>query len=251
MPSKPSSLNRRRFVEASAAAASSFTLAQAVHAAGGETLRVGLIGCGGRGTGAATQALRADRGVRLVAMGDAFEDKVTASLNQLQSDGEVRDKLDVPPERRFHGFDAYQRVIDASDVVLLCTPPGFRPLHLEAAVRANKHIFCEKPMAVDGPGVRRVMAAADDARRRRLALVAGFCWRHHSGMRATFERIHNGAVGDIVALQCTYNTGPIWVRARQAGWTDMQYQMRNWYYYTWLSGDYNVEQHCHSIDKMG
>ena len=250
-PSKPSSLNRRRFLQASAAAASSFTLAQAVHAAGGETLRVGLIGCGGRGTGAATQALRADRGVRLVAMGDAFEDKVTASLNQLQSDGEVRDKLDVPPERRFHGFDAYQRVIDASDVVLLCTPPGFRPLHLEAAVRANKHIFCEKPMAVDGPGVRRVMAAAEDARRRRLALVAGFCWRYHSGMRATFERIHNGAVGDIVALQCTYNTGPIWVRARQAGWTDMQYQMRNWYYYTWLSGDYNVEQHCHSIDKMG
>jgi predicted dehydrogenase len=118
-------------------------------------------------------------------------------------------------------------------------------------VRAGKHIFCEKPMAVDGPGVRRVLATAEEARRRRLSLVAGFCWRYHSGMRETFQRVHDGLIGDIVTLQCTYNTGPIWVRERQPGWTDMQYQMRNWYYFTWLSGDYNVEQHCHSIDKMG
>jgi predicted dehydrogenase len=245
------SLSRRRFLQTSAAAASALSFAQGVHAGGDGLLRVGLVGCGGRGTGAATQALRADREVRLVAVGDAFEDKAAACVNQLQSDDSIRAKIDVPAERRFHGFDAYQRVIECSDVVLLCTPPGFRPLHLEAAVRANKHIFCEKPMAVDGPGVRRVLAAAEDARRRRLALVAGFCWRYHSGMRETFARIHDGAVGDIVALQCTYNTGPIWVRQREEGWTDMQYQMRNWYYFTWLSGDYNVEQHCHSIDKMG
>ncbi len=249
-PSKPASLNRRRFLQTSVAAAAPLALAQAVYAGGNEQLRVGLIGCGGRGTGAATQALRADREVRLVAMADAFEDKVTASLNQLQSDVAIRAKIDVPPERRFHGFDAYQRVIDNVDVVLLCTPPGFRPLHLEAAVRANKHVFCEKPMAVDGPGVRRVLATIDDARRRRTALVAGFCYRYETAKRETIARVHDGAIGDIVALQCTYNSGPIWVRQREAGWTDMQYQMRNWYYYTWLSGDFNVEQHCHSLDKM-
>jgi predicted dehydrogenase len=221
-----------------------------VHAGGDGVLRVGLVGCGGRGTGAASQALRADREVRLVALADAFEDRANSCYNQLRSDDAIRDKVDVPPERRYHGFDAYQNVIEQSDVVLLCTPPGFRPMHLEAAVRANKHVFCEKPMAVDAPGVRRVIAAAQDARRRNLSLVSGFCWRYHPGMRATFERIHDNAVGDITALQCTYNAGPIWVRQREEGWTDMQYQMRNWYYYTWLSGDFNVEQHCHSIDKM-
>ena len=248
-PSKNSSLNRRRFLQASAAAAP-LALAQAVYAGGDAQLRIGLIGCGGRGTGAATQALRADREVRLTALGDAFEDKVTACLNQLQSDESIRAKIDVPPERRFHGFDAYQRVIDQSDLVLLCTPPGFRPLHLEAAVRARKHIFCEKPMAVDGPGVRRVIAAAEESRRQRLALVAGFCYRYEPAKRQTMARVHDGMIGDIVALQCTYNSGPIWVRQRAAGWTDMEYQMRNWYYYTWLSGDFNVEQHCHSLDKM-
>jgi len=244
------SVNRRRFLQTSAAAASALTFAHGVHAGGDGVLRVGLVGCGGRGTGAASQALRADREVRLVALADAFEDRANSCYNQLRSDMAIRDKVDVPPERRYHGFDAYQRVIEQSDVVLLCTPPGFRPMHLEAAVRANKHVFCEKPMAVDGPGVRRVIAAAQDARRRNISLVSGFCWRYHPGMRATFQRIHDNAVGDIAALQCTYNTGPIWVRQREEGWTDMQYQMRNWYYFTWLSGDFNVEQHCHSIDKM-
>jgi predicted dehydrogenase len=244
------SVNRRRFLKTSAAAASALTFASGVHAGGDGVLRVGLVGCGGRGTGAASQALRADREVRLVALADAFEDRANSCYNQLRSDAAIREKVDVPPERRYHGFDAYQNVIEQSDVVLLCTPPGFRPMHLEAAVRANKHVFCEKPMAVDAPGVRRVIAAAQDARRRNIALVSGFCWRYHPGMRATFERIHNNAVGDITALQCTYNTGPIWVRQREDGWTDMQYQMRNWYYFTWLSGDFNVEQHCHSIDKM-
>jgi myo-inositol 2-dehydrogenase / D-chiro-inositol 1-dehydrogenase len=248
---KPTSVDRRRFLKGSAAAASSLALAQAVHAGGNSQLRIGLIGCGGRGTGAATQALRADREVRLVAMADAFEDKVNSSLNQLMSDATIRQKIDVPAERRFHGFDAYQRVIDNVDVVLLCTPPGFRPIHLEAAVRARKHIFCEKPMAVDGPGVRRVIAAADQQRQNRLALVSGFCWRYHNGMRETVRRIHDGSVGNIVALQCTYNTQPVWYRERQPGMTEMQYQVHNWYNFTWLSGDFNVEQHCHSIDKMG
>jgi predicted dehydrogenase len=172
-------------------------------------------------------------------------------LQQLQNDGAIAGKIDVPQERRFVGFDAYRQVINCGvDVVLLATPPGFRPIHLDAAVRAGKHVFCEKPMAVDGPGVRRVLATAEEARRRRLSLVSGFCWRYHHGMRETVRRIHDGAIGDIVALHCDYLTQPIWHVARQANWTEMEYQMRNWYYYCWLSGDHIVEQAVHGIDTM-
>jgi myo-inositol 2-dehydrogenase / D-chiro-inositol 1-dehydrogenase len=245
-------VNRRRFLQTSAAGAAALGLSTVpfVHAGGGDTLRVGLVGCGGRGTGAAAQALRADRNVRLVAMGDAFRDKIEASLRGLQRDAGISERVDVPPERRFAGFDAYQDVIRACDVVLLCSPPGFRPSHIEAAVRAGKHIFAEKPVAVDGPGVRRVLAACQEAQRRRLAVASGFCWRKHAGMRQVVERVHDGAVGNIVALQCTYNTGTLWHRVREEGMSDMEWQVRNWLYFTWLSGDFNVEQHCHSLDKM-
>ena len=245
--------SRRTFLKTSAVAATAATLAQTsfVHAAGSGTLKIGLIGCGGRGTGAAAQALNADRDVKLWAVGDAFGDRLETSLATLQRNGAVGSKIDVPPERRFVGFDAYQQVIDSGvDVVLLTAPPGFRPLHLDAAVKANKHVFCEKPMAVDGPGVRKVLATAEEARRRRLGLVAGFCWRYHPGMRETVKRIHDGAVGDLTMLHCNYLTNPVWHRAREEGWTDMQWQMRNWYHFTWLSGDFNVEQHIHSLDKM-
>ncbi|MCS7046624.1 MAG: Gfo/Idh/MocA family oxidoreductase, partial [Gemmataceae bacterium] len=206
-------MHRREFLSTTAAV-SAAALAPAVYAGGAEPLRIGLIGCGGRGTGAAAQALRADRETRLVAMADAFDDQLTTSLNQLMSDAGLRPRIDVPPERRFVGLDAYQRLIPLCDVVLLCTPPGFRPIHLEAAVRARKHVFCEKPVAVDAPGIRRVLAAVDLARRNRTAIGAGFCWRYHAGMRETIRRIHDGAVGDIVALQCTYNTQPVWYRDR-------------------------------------
>jgi predicted dehydrogenase len=253
---KPTKINsgRRDFLKTSAAAAAATTLSAVpfVHAQGQDAvLRIGLIGCGGRGTGAAKNALHADPRVRLTAMGDTFRDRLDSSLRDLRRDGGVSAKVDVPAERQFVGFNNYQQVIDSGvDVVLLCTPPHFRPMHLEAAVRAGKHIFCEKPVAVDAPGLRRVQAACRDAQTRRLNLVSGLCYRYHGGMRETFQRIHDGAVGDIVALQCIYNFGALWHRTRQAGWSDMEWQIRNWLYFTWLSGDFNVEQHVHSLDKM-
>ncbi len=251
--SEDKGVGRRRFLQASAACAGAATLAQVpfVHAAGSDILRIGLVGCGGRGTGAAANALKADPQVRLVALGDAFRDRLDSSLGQLRRDAALAPKIDVPPERQFTGFDAYQQALASGiDAILLCTPPHFRPLHIEAAVRARKHIFAEKPVAVDAPGVRRVLAACEQARRQRLSVVSGLCWRYHNGMRETFRRIHEGAAGDIVAIQCTYNTGTLWHRQREPGWSDMEWQLRNWLYFTWLSGDYNVEQHVHSLDKM-
>lgn len=245
--------SRRDFLKTSAVAASAIGLASVpfVHADGDDTIRVGLIGCGGRGTGAANQALHADPHVRLVAMGDAFQDRLNGSLESLRRVSEIANRIDVPREKQFVGFDAYRQVINSGvDVVLLCTPPHFRPTHLEAAVQAGKHIFAEKPVAVDGPGVRRVLAACQEAARRRLSVVSGLCWRYHNGMRETFRHIHDNAIGDIVALQCNYLTGSLWMRARQPDWSDMEWQLRNWLYFTWLSGDFNVEQHVHSLDKM-
>ncbi|HMF20050.1 MAG TPA: Gfo/Idh/MocA family oxidoreductase [Gemmataceae bacterium] len=244
-------VGRRRFLQTSAGAAAALSLASGVHADGDNILRIGLIGCGGRGTGAAANALKADPNVRLTAMGDAFRDRLDSSLANLRGDRVLAPKIDVPRERQFVGFDAYREVIGSGvDAVLLCTPPHFRPAHLDAAVRANKHVFCEKPVAVDAPGVRRVLATCQEAGRRRLSVVSGLCWRYHGGMREAFARMHDGAVGNIVALQCSYNTGTLWHRNREQGWSDMEWQIRNWLYFTWLSGDFNVEQHIHSLDKM-
>jgi myo-inositol 2-dehydrogenase/D-chiro-inositol 1-dehydrogenase len=216
-----------------------------------ETLRVGLIGCGGRGTGAAANALKADANVVLTAMGDAFPEPLEHSLKTLQSTAEISAKIKVPPENCFVGFDAYQKVIASGvDVVLLTAPPGFRPQHLQAAVAAGKHIFAEKPVAVDATGVRSVLASAAEAKQKNLSLVAGFCYRYNVGVRAFMEQIHNGAVGDIRVIHTTYNTAGVWTKTRQPGWTDMEWQLRNWYYYTWLSGDHIVEQAVHNVDKM-
>jgi predicted dehydrogenase len=240
--------NRRRFLKAGGLAAATLAFPAGVHAAGNDVLRVGLIGCGGRGTGAAAQALQADQNVKLVAMGDAFEDRLEQSLKTLQDDEKVASKIDVPRERRFVGFDAYKNVIAASDVVLLCTPPQFRPLHLEAAVEAGKHIFAEKPVAVDAPGVRAVLATCAKAKKKNLSLVSGLCLRYDYGFQETVKRIHDGQVGDIATLHANDLRGRIWVKQRQPGMNDMEYQMRNWYYFTWLSGDFNVEQHVHFLD---
>lgn len=253
---KPDSpVSRRDFVKASMGAAAvapfalgSLSVARAAHVGGGDSIKVGLVGCGGRGTGAATQALKADPGAILVAMADAFEDRLESSLKTLR--GNFGDKVRVNDDTKFVGFDAYQKLIDSGvDVVLLATPPAFRPAHLKAAIHANKHVFCEKPMAVDGPGVRSVIESAAEAKRRNLSLVSGFCWRYSEPQRATYGRIHDGAIGDIRAMYTTYNTGG-WVapRKREAGWSDMEAQMRSWHYFTWLSGDHIVEQACHSID---
>jgi predicted dehydrogenase len=245
--------HRRDFLKTTAATAAAASLASVpfVHAQGNDVLKVGLIGCGGRGTGAARNILQADANIKLWAMGDTFQDRLNGSYNQLNNQAHLRPKLDVPQERRFVGFNAYQQVINSGvDIVLLTSPPGFRPQHMEAAVNANKHIFAEKPVAVDGPGCRRVLAASQLAQQRRLSVVSGLCWRYHNAMRETFRRIHDNQIGDITALQCNYLTGTLWNHARQPGWSDMENQVRNWLYYTWLSGDFNVEQHVHSLDKM-
>jgi predicted dehydrogenase len=215
-----------------------------------DTLKVGLVGCGGRGSGAAQQALSADPNVILTAMGDAFEDRLQGSLRELQA--AAPGKVKVTPDKCFVGLDAYQKVIDSGvDVVLLATPPGFRPQHLKAAITAGKHVFCEKPMATDGPGVRSVLEAVEMAKQKKLSLVAGFCYRYNAGVRAIMDQVHNGAIGDIRALYTTYNTGYVWSPfPRNPAWTDLQYQVKNWYYYTWLSGDHITEQAVHSIDKM-
>ncbi len=249
--SKPPDTSRREFLKASTAVVAGGALAgelTGVHAAGDDTLRVGLIGCGGRGTGAAAQALKADKAVKLFAMADAFDDRLQKSLSNLQKDPAVTAKLDVTPERRFVGFDAYKHVIDCCDVVLLCTPPHFRPLHLKAAVQAGKHIFAEKPVAVDAPGVRSVLATCEEAKKKGLAVVSGLCLRYETGFRETVKRIHDGALGEIFTLQANDYRGGIWVEPRKPGWTDMEWQMRNWYYFTWLCGDFNVEQHVHFLD---
>jgi predicted dehydrogenase len=239
--------SRRDFLRASTAAALASGLPH-VHAAGDSVLRVGLVGCGGRGTGAAAQALKADKEVKLVAMGDAFSDRLRQSLNLLKRDEELASKIDVKPESCFVGFDAYKDVIAHSDVVLLCTPPHFRPMHLAAAVEAGKHVFAEKPVAVDAPGVRSVLATCEKARRKNLAVVSGLCLRYDNGFRETVKRLHDGAVGEVFALQANDYRGAIWVRPREKGWSDMTWHMRNWYYFTWLSGDFNVEQHVHFLD---
>jgi predicted dehydrogenase len=243
---------RRDFLAASAAGAAALAgLAPAVHAAGGDTLRVGLVGCGGRGTGAATQALHADPAVRLVAVGDMFADRLEASLSQLKSDGDISAKIDVKDDHRFTGFDACKQVLASGvDVVLLATPPHFRPAHLKAAVEAGKHVFCEKPVAVDAPGVRAVFDACREAKKKNLAVVSGLCYRYQRAKRETMKRVHDGAVGDIVALHTNYNTHGLWYKKRGPGMSDMEWQLRNWLYFTWLSGDHIVEQHIHSLDKM-
>ena len=249
------SSSRRQFLRTSSTALVAGGLATgvapAVHAAGSDTLKLGLIGCGGRGTGAIAQALAADKNTKLVALGDAFEDKVEGCVSRLAK-SPVADQVAVDADHRFSGFDAHKRVIAADvDIVLLACPPQFRPGHLKAAIDAGKHVFAEKPAAVDAPGVRSVLATTEEAKKKNLSIVSGLCWRYETGMQETIKRIHDGAVGDITALEATRYSGGVGKLAkREEGWTDMYYQMRNWYYYTWLSGDFNVEQFVHNLDLM-
>ena len=212
-------------------------------------LKVGLIGCGGRGTGAAVQALHADPDAVLTAMGDVFEDRLNESYQELIR--EAKDKVKVSNQNKFVGFDAYLKVIQSGvDVVLLTTPPAFRPDHLTAAVDAGKHVFCEKPVAVDAPGVRKVLAAAKKAQEKKLSLVSGFCLRYDSGNRSIFGKILNGDIGEIKTVSTFRNGGELWYKPRQESWSNMTNQMRNWYYYNWLSGDFIVEMAVHSLDMM-
>ena len=248
------STSRRRFLQTSAITGASLALsqglAQPVHAAGNDLLKIGLVGCGGRGAGAVANALEADPNTKLVAMGDAFGDVIENRTTLLKK--KYAERIDVPTDRCFSGFDAYEKVIASGvDVVILATPPHFRPLHLKACIDAGKHVFVEKPVAVDAPGVRSILATCEEARKKNISVVSGLCFRFNSGIVETMKRVHDGAIGDIIAVQETYNCGPPWFRNkdRQPDWTEMEYQMRNWYVFTWLSGDHNVEQHVHSLDK--
>lgn len=245
--------DRRTFLLSSSLLATSPILARAGRRVPWEEaapLKVGLVGCGGRGTGAAKDALMADPGAELFAMADAFEDHLESSFAKLQSDPAVGDRVKVDEERRFVGFGAFRHVVDACDVVLFATSPHFRPEHVEYAVEKNRHMFVEKPVATDAPGLRRIWKACDRAREKGLSLVSGLCYRYERKKIETMKRVLDGAIGEIRALQCTYNTGGLWHRGDKPEWSRMEYQMRNWLYYTWLSGDHIAEQHIHSLDKI-
>ena len=247
---------RRNFLAGAAkltAAASAFsTLAipRSVHAGSGETLRVGLVGCGGRGTGAAIDALLADKQAQFVAIADTFADRAASSLAELKNTAEVADRVAVTPEHVFTDFNGYKQVVDNCDVVLLATPPHFRPEHFKYAVEAGKHCFVEKPVAVDVPGVRSVMETAKLAQEKGLAVVSGLCWRYEPGVRETMRQIlEERAIGDVVAIESSYNASGLWHRGDDPKWSRMEYQVRNWLYHTWLSGDHILEQAVHSLDK--
>jgi predicted dehydrogenase len=214
-------------------------------AAGGEPLKLALIGCGGRGSGATAQALTTGK-CKLVAMADAFEDRLTSSLSSLKD--AHPEKVSVPGNQQFVGLDAYKAATDIADVVVLAAPPGFRPMHYEYAVQKGKHIFMEKPVATDGPGVRKMLAAAEEAKKKNLKIVVGLQRRYQPGYRAVIEQIHDGTIGDVVAMRCYWNGAGVWVNERQANQSEMEYQLRNWYYFAWLSGDHIVEQHVHNLD---
>ncbi len=248
-PSRRQFLKTTSLLAAASGTATSEVGHAAVHDGGSETLKVGVVGCGGRGSGAALNALHADEHVQITAMADAFEDRVQLCLRSLLRKPEAEGRVDVPEERQFVGFNACQELIDSGvDVVILATPPHFRPLHLKAAVQAGKHIFCEKPVAVDAPGIRSVLATSQLAKEKGLSLVSGLCMRYNAGLIAAVSRIHDGAIGEVHTLLANDYRGPIWVRTPEPDWTEMHVQMRNWYYYTWLSGDFNVEQHVHHLD---
>ncbi|NNE92393.1 MAG: Gfo/Idh/MocA family oxidoreductase [Verrucomicrobiales bacterium] len=240
--------NRRQFLTT---AASTAVLSQlpAVHSAGSDALKVGLIGCGGRGAGATDNALKADPNVKLVAMADTFADRLKGSAERLKK--LHPDKFAVDDDHRFVGFDAYRQLLACDvDVVILATPPHFRPEHLAAAVAAGKHAFVEKPVAVDAVGARQVLETCREAKAKGLSIVSGLMLRYSLAMQETMQQIHDGAIGRIISMQANYNIGGLWNHGRQPGWSDMEYQMRNWYYYTWLSGDHIVEQHVHGLDLM-
>jgi len=243
--------HRRDFLKTSAlitggALLNPFSLPGA-YAAGTDEIKIAVVGCGGRGTGAVFQAFETGHNIKLVGMADAFEDRLEQSYDRiLKRFGE--DKVVVPKEKRIAGFDGYKEVMKDADVVILAAPPGFRPDHFEEAVRLNKQIFMEKPVATDAVGIRRVLAAAEEAKKKKLNVVVGLQRHYQDSYVETIKRVHDGQIGDIVGGQVFWNDGGVWVRERQPGQTEMEYQMRNWYYFNWLCGDHIVEQHVHNLD---
>ena len=253
-------ISRRDFIKATSAVTLAAALPRSgvMHAAGADKIRVGMIGCGGRGTGAAINCVEASSDVVITAMGDLFEDRLENSLKRLQ-DKVPAGNLAVTKEKMFSGFDNYANVLAADiDMVILASPPHFRPKHLRAAVAAGKHVFMEKPVAVDPPGIRSVIASSKEAEAKGLGIVAGTQRRHQDHYIDIMNRVHNGDIGEIVSGQCYWNQGGLWIgRAmdnwvgwKTRGWSDMEWQIRNWLFITWLSGDHIVEQHVHNLDVI-
>jgi len=255
---KASGQTRRDFLKTGAAAATGalagFSVLRNAWGQSADPIRVGLVGCGGRGTGAAEQILKAGPNVHLVALADLYQDRVERCRKNLGDPGREDGPLEgfeVTKDRCFTGFDSYRQLIGSGvDLVLLATPPGFRPIHFAACVEAGKHVFAEKPVAVDATGVRRFIETGDLAQKKRLAVMTGTQRRHDPAFIEAVERVQDGQIGEILAARCYYNTGFLWKYERQPGWSDMEWQTRNWYYFTWLSGDHIVEQHIHDIDNV-
>jgi myo-inositol 2-dehydrogenase / D-chiro-inositol 1-dehydrogenase len=264
MSEKPNSSgsSRREFLATAAAATAAVSAGlswvPSVHAAGDDVIKVGLIGCGGRGTGAAENVLHSAPNVEIVALGDVFQDRLDGCRNRLKeigaTDGKVKElgnKVSIKDENCFVGLDAYEKVIGSdANYIILATPPGFRPIHLQAAVAAGKNIFTEKPVGVDGPGIRKVLEAYEEALKKKLAIAAGTQRRHQLPYIETLQRLHDGEIGDIVAGRCYWNQGILWKRERKPGMSDVAFQIHNWYGYPWLCGDHIVEQHVHNLDVM-
>jgi myo-inositol 2-dehydrogenase/D-chiro-inositol 1-dehydrogenase len=247
-----SQFSRRQFLQTSSSALATASLLgtlpleRAVHAAGSDLLKIALIGCGGRGSGAASQALSTSGNVKLVAMADVQPDRLAKGLENLKKQHDST--VDVPADRQFTDFDGYKKAIALCDVAILATSPGFRPFHFEEAVRQGKHVFMEKPVATDAPGVQRVLATAKEAKAKNLKVGVGFQRHHQEPYTEIIKRLHDGAVGDIQILRCYWDGTSRDGVERQPGESEMHYQIRNWYYFTWLSGDHIVEQHIHNID---
>lgn len=242
---------RRGFLKTTAAGALALgplTIARGAHAAGDETIRIGMIGCGGRCTGAAAQSLLAGPYVKLVAMCDLFEDRVQAARNNLRK--EAKDQVQVDDDHCFVGFDGYRKVIDSADVVLIACASKFHPMYAEAAIKAGKHVFVEKPHAIDPVGCRRMQAVCDLAKEKNLSIVSGLQSRYHAGYQETVKRIHEGAIGDVVSMQAMFLRGPYQTVSRNPKYTETQYQFSNWYHFLWLSGDDVPQSLVHNMDRV-
>lgn len=257
-PRGTSQPNRRAFISSSSKVAAVGTLAAVAmpglsfgyHNSVNDKLRIGLVGCGGRGTGAAVNACQADSNVELVALADAFQDRIDSCREALKLELDKTDKMNIDDDQCFTGFDCTEKLVSSDvDVVLLATPPHFRPAQVEACVKANKHVFVEKPIAVDVVGVKSMLASCEEAEKRGLSIVSGLCWRYDWKVQEMIKRIKEGAIGEIRAIQENYLTGTLWHRGDDPNWSRMEYQLRNWLYFNWLSGDHLAEQHIHSIDK--
>ncbi len=256
---------RREFIRKSGLAASSLLAmpivseAKFFNSSADDTIKIALVGCGGRGTGAAMQALLTKQNVKLVAMADVFRDRIDECYKNLMADdlsdwtgstGNVKDRVAVKEENKFVGFDGFKKAIALADVVILTTPPGFRPLHFEEVVKQGKHSFIEKPLATDPAGIKKVLEAAEVAKQKKLNVVVGLQRHYQNSYRALYGKLKEGMIGDIVSAQAWWNNEGVWVNLRKPGMTEMEYQLRNWYYFNWICGDHIVEQHIHNMDVV-